>query len=886
MGKGRVRAKGAKGKRWRKGQSGLSNPSEVLHRQAARGKFGDHLSRDKRASAPLTAEALARLHSTQEQLDRDGDVDLETSSSAGTTSAASSSALTLIETSHPVFGTVRKLWNSPTESHRVICAVLAAVSDVVRSQDGRNTETEYYGALMSVLESCDDEKSVAAICYLLCLLMPSLPSEVLQVKYSTSCKILTKQLTRHETSSSTALLKSLVRALGLLLEAQPPSVWSDSHCQKVFQNILNFTVHPKPKLRKAAQAAVVAMLREGSASGEPHTAAPPTARHCRHVIDRGGETATLHVLGMLRECLDNFPTLHVKSLCEAVLKTMTLASTMVRTTCLRTLHGALTSQAGPQGLTSSLTARIISALYDHQPGLEDWQLLQAWLTVMMAAHTRLARLDQELCLAHLVKFFSTAVSCLVSHSSTVTDTTAAALQNLLTAVVGPHVASLDSCSKSQLQQIGDMYTAVVKGLEFKYRSSWRQVLKTLAVFHRVAGDKCHSVMAQQLPALVSLHSLPDFSLSGQLEEALGTAIAAMGPEVVLTYVPLDLDSGGDVYPPEFPTSWLLPVLRDHISHSRLAFFRDHLLPIATTLRNTGERYQVEGKKMAAKLYTTLYHQVWFLLPGFCRGPQDVPDSFPGLARILGTALTAQPQLRITIATSLRQLVESCRGKEEEVGVVARFSKNYLPILFNLYTSEEEEEEEEGVRQAVLQCVEAYISITDPSLVTTLSSSALTNLSLPNLTPGKKYRLLDLVAVMATALPLSPLQDLLDSVSPLLDSVDARVQKKCYRVLERVLTSERQPQKTFVRENLLQLMSLLCGSLSTSSPASKKPRLRCLLCLVDHIGHDSHHFLNKLTPEVILCTKETNEKCRAMAFQLLVRMGHAAQRCYGLSPEGT
>ena len=139
MGKGRVRVKGAKGKRWRKGQSGLSNPSDVSHRQAARGKFGDHLSRDKRASAPLTAEALARLHTTQEELDRsarlgckpltipspftvfrDGDVDLEISSSAGTTSAASSSALTLIETSHPVFGTVRKLWNSPTESHRVV----------------------------------------------------------------------------------------------------------------------------------------------------------------------------------------------------------------------------------------------------------------------------------------------------------------------------------------------------------------------------------------------------------------------------------------------------------------------------------------------------------------------------------------------------------------------------------------------------------------------------------------------------------------------------------------------------------------------------------------------------------------------------------------------
>ena len=70
-------------------------------------------------------------------------------------------------------------------------------------------------------------------------------------------------------------------------------------------------------------------------------------------------------------------------------------------------------------------------------------------------------------------------------------------------------------------------------------------------------------------------------------------------------------------------------------------------------------------------------------------------------------------------------------------MVARFSKNYLPILFNLYTGDGGEEEEEGVRQAVLQCAEGYITITESSLVTTLTSSALTNLSLPTLSPGKK-----------------------------------------------------------------------------------------------------------------------------------------------------
>ena len=71
--------------------------------------------------------------------------------------------------------------------------------------------------------------------------------------------------------------------------------------------------------------------------------------------------------------------------------------------------------------------------------------------------------------------------------------------------------------------------------------------------------------------------------------------------------------------------------------------------------------------------------------------------------------------------------------EEERAVVGRFSKNYLPILFNLYTSGEGE----GGRLAVVQCVEAYISITDPSLVSSLTSSALEKLTQSDLSLEKK-----------------------------------------------------------------------------------------------------------------------------------------------------
>ena len=142
-------------------------------------------------------------------------------------------------------------------------------------------------------------------------------------------------------------------------------------------------------------------------------------------------------------------------------------------------------------------------------------------------------------------------------------------------------------------------------------------------------------------------------------------------------------------------------------------------------------------------------QVWSLLPGFCRQPRDVPSSFPGLARILGTALNDRPELRVTIATSLRQLVEGSRERGEGRVVFAKYTviyctqvktgqflldsaKNYLPILFNLYTGGSE-----GERLTVLQCVRAYITITDPDLVTSLFSKALGKITEDNLQKENK-----------------------------------------------------------------------------------------------------------------------------------------------------
>lgn len=70
MGKGKVRLRAAKGKRWQKGQSSSSNPQTNKHRMAAKGKFSGHLSLaagvTSRPGLTLTKETLATHDAIQE----------------------------------------------------------------------------------------------------------------------------------------------------------------------------------------------------------------------------------------------------------------------------------------------------------------------------------------------------------------------------------------------------------------------------------------------------------------------------------------------------------------------------------------------------------------------------------------------------------------------------------------------------------------------------------------------------------------------------------------------------------------------------------------------------------------------------------------------------
>lgn len=129
-------------------------------------------------------------------------------------------------------------------------------------------------------------------------------------------------------------------------------------------------------------------------------------------------------------------------------------------------------------------------------------------------------------------------------------------------------------------------------------------------------------------------------------------------------------------------------------------------------------------------------QVWTMLPGFCTCPVDLLSSFKGIARTLGMAINERPDLRLTVCQALRTLInKSCStgssthtrvdlhlcfriftlstltSLEVEKAELGRFSKNFLPIFFNIYGQPPPAGESGTYRMAILDTVKVYLSVT-------------------------------------------------------------------------------------------------------------------------------------------------------------------------------
>uniref|UniRef100_A0A6P7FHR4 RRP12-like protein n=1 Tax=Diabrotica virgifera virgifera TaxID=50390 RepID=A0A6P7FHR4_DIAVI len=833
MGKFRSKLKGqTKGKRWPKGQSSSSNPETKKYRDLAKSRF----FQENLGPSSLTSDALKKHDAVQSYIPKapeSSDMEEDTESSVGTQSSfgtMKSFASEWSDCSNMSFNRFLTVFRSDSALHKEMLAILAAITEVIKENGGSETPTEYFGSLMTTLEQVynaenKNEDQVTAVLALLNMGIKTVPEAVLKKHFNDITLKILHILSDYADSENNTIMKSIFGILGSLLKIQELAVWNQPSTIQIFNALLNpFCIHTKPKWRKAAQHAVMSIITTGNfvKEGSSNPAADRAAEFCEQTLDscmgstsgvvlvssvQAGQTTILHVLGLLKEIISKFSKHHIKTCCETILKLMTLNYPIVTSCGMQVLYALFSAQTAV--IPGKLNAQLITALYEYQPSLSDVQPTQAWVTVMQQAHVHLADVDVALAMATLPKIIDIFTQLWLSEKAEIMTSATHALEILL------KDALVNGCSSKEL--VGQHRSKVERCIQtiqlclgYQYNASWHQVLHIVSVLFEVTGANCSDMLLGLLTNLAELRDSYKFSYNNELEHAVGAAIRSMGPEVVLEVITLKKPNG-DL---NIDRSWLLPVLKENIKCSTLEYFVKGILPLALYCHRRSAQLAQNNDGIGAHSSELLYLQLWNLLPCFCSQPKDIKDSFKTVAKVMGTAISDKKELRLAVMAALRRLISYAKESEnqEDLQEISRFDKNYLPILFNVYTTKPIGTDEEGQRLAALDTIKLYLSIARPELTQQLFNNAIERLNSSSDEPEDhfiKESILDLIRALVPYQNAQNVEILYQQcIQNLPEIKNNKEQKKAYRLLEEVCGSESEGCQTFVKSNRKELPSIV------------------------------------------------------------------------------
>ncbi|XP_076241511.1 RRP12-like protein isoform X2 [Calliopsis andreniformis] len=749
-------------------------------------------------------------------------------------------------------------------------AVLSAVTEIIKQNGGNESSTEYFAALMSTLEAVESDTSIAATLSLLGMGLKTVPKNVLNVQFGPASKIFLDIMSKHVSSEDFLILRHCIHCISLLLRAQETAAWSNASTMQVLDAILSFTIHSKPRIRKAAQHGICAILKgsdimKGDNPPQYHPASPQIAKHCiSHLqIDSepGGVTTLLHILTLLKDITHHLPKAHVKTICEALLKIMTLKNVLLTSCCLQTFHGLFISRPGEAVLPGQRNAQIITALYDYQPPQTDTQPTLAWLAVMQEAHLNLAHNTLSLCAAVLPRIIQKCAELWLSDRTEIIAGTSNTIKILLEDCVGKMCENGEQMAKYK-NTIDQVIFIMHQELKYQYVEAWYHILHLVALLFQITGKSGSPNLGNMLKTLAELRDSYHFASKYDAEYAIGAAIKAMGPEIILKLIPLR--ESEDVI--NLKRTWLLPLLKDCIIGGSLTFFLDTLLPLATICEKKMK------EQIGGKTYEFLLSQIWAILPSICQNASDVKDTFKNIAKLLGMTFNDKKDLRLSVMSALRKLVLKAvqDNHEGDIAELSKFAKNYLPLLLNLYTTRPNGTDEEGHRLAAYDTIKVYLKITNTELVHELFDRALSRLNEPNVDDFFKESVHDIIRLLVEYTDGSRLKIFYDLCIPFIrDDSKVKEQKKAYRFLEEICASERETCKTFIQQHRREMQKLLISSATKVTKPSRGARLRCLIHLIQiHPQLENTTFLEAVVPEAVVYVKDLNTRCRTCAYQLL------------------
>ncbi len=805
--------------------------------------------------------------------------------------------------------------------------MLQAVESTLKEQNTAPTPTGYFAALLALLQNANSsgavntELALPAV-YLLDVVTPYAPDALLRSKFTQILTLLAPVLLMPDAEA--ILLRTSIGCLESLLLAQDAASWELSVAQvgprRAVAGLLNLALETRPKIRRRAQDALKRVLRNPPPSPAlDHPAADMCAQTAlknledlaaQAVAARKGKKASaaaahdpelIHALQLVKTVAaasGGWPSTKIESLCELLLNIAKTGNEYMTVAVFEIFE--MIFEGMSEEVSSAKLPRLMEIISELRPSANDTQLVPPWLAILSRGYDVSAQLEPEETFQHLPELFSMVAQFLESQSENIRISASECLISFMANCVPQQVIVDPSIyDEKTLEKIAKTAESL---LTVQFQAAWLQTFNVLAAMFLSLRWRANPILLSVTKTIGDIRENASFRNNKEADEVIGQAVRAMGPEAVLSVLPLNLvkpikGQGG--------RAWMLPTLRDYTSNTNLAHFKSEMVPLSEIMFQRVLEHGDAPKTMEIKIYETLVQQVWSILPGYCDLPLDLTEAFDqGFAEMIANLLYKQTELRLDVCRALKTLIESNQAmstiaaEEEDFLLQARVSKetaaknltylgqyagNMLAVLFNVYTQTLPQS-----RGPILQTVNAFLSITPKQelmgtfdRVSKMLAAELENLNTTEKAKGQHkgkdhmpstaQTLMDLVITMSAYLPRESFATLFEIATLIINRNDEpQLQKKAYKLIPRLETSEL--GKAALQARSAELQQLIVSSSDKVSSPARRDRLAAITALLPYVPNTSLHFIPSVLSEVIICCKENNERARETAYELLVLMG--------------
>ncbi|CAI6098653.1 unnamed protein product [Clonostachys chloroleuca] len=822
-----------------------------------------------------------------------------------------------------------KIKSPGLQSQQRTVVVLQSIESTLKDQNSAPTPTGYFAALLALLQQANSSGNVnvelaTPVVYLLDVVTPFAPQPLLRSKFTQILTLIAPVLLMQE--AEPILLRTSIGCLESLLLAQDAASWELGVTQigprRAVAGLLNLSLDPRPKVRKRSQDALKKVLQNPPPSPSlDHPAADmcaqtamknledlaakvAQARKGKKSSDTTNEPALIHALQLVKTVAaasGGWPSKKIESLCELLLgiaKTGNEYMTMAAFDIFELIFEGMSDE-----ISSTKLPRLMEIISELRPSATDTQLVPPWLAILSRGYDVSAQVEPEDTFQNLPSLFTMITQFLQSPAENIRISASECLVSFMANCVPSQVITEPSVYDEKiLEKIAKTAESL---LTVQYQAAWLQTFTVLGAMFDALRWRAHPILLGVAKTVGEIRESSSFRNKKDADELIGKAIRAMGPEAILSVLPLNL-----IKPVKGQNgrAWMFPILRDYTSNTNLNHFRSEMVPLSEIMFQKVLDHGEAAKTMEVKIYETVVQQIWSILPGYCDLPLDLVQAFDqSFAEILANLLYKQVDLRLDICRALRTIVESNQAiadiddkEEEDLLLQSRitrstarenlkhlggFAGNMLAVLFNVYTQTLPQS-----RGPILQTVNAFLSIAPEAevmetfnrvsqmLATELQNSPQqsekdkSQQKPKDHMPSTAQTLMDLVITMSTYLPRESFASLFEIASVVIyKQEEPQLQKKAYKLIPRLAGSE--IGQAALRERGLELQNLFISSTEKVSAPARRERLAAIITLLPFVNDDSLHFIPAILSEVVICCKENNERARETAYELLVQMGH-------------